>query len=354
MKIERIKESRFTPESLNIKSFGNMFGDHMLVCHYKDDAWGNPEILPFQNMSFSPALQALHYGQSCFEGMKAYKSEEGEVFLFRPEKNFERINNSAIRLDMPPVPKDIFMDGLKKLIDIDRQWVPSTYGMSLYIRPFIFATEPMITARSSKEYMFCIITAVAPDYYAQPLRVKVADRYSRAAPGGVGYAKAAGNYAAAFYPTRLARDEKYDQVIWTDSSTHKVFEEAGTMNVFVRIDDTLYTAPISERILNGVTRNSIIALAQQNGWKVVEEAVTIDQVKEAYKNDSLKEVFGVGTAVVLNTFSAIGFKDMVCELEDLPFEESWGKQLKKQLMNIQFGVSEDPFGWRVLVEEQND
>lgn len=349
MKIERIKESRYKAEYADITDFGNTFGDHMLICEYKNDAWGEPKIIPFQDLPFSPAMQAVHYGQACFEGMKAYKGEDDEVYLFRPEKNFERINNSAIRLDMPPVPKDVFMDGLKTLLDMDRQWVPQKYGMSLYIRPYIFATEPMITARSSEEYMFAIITAVAPDYYAKPLRVKIADRYSRAANGGVGYAKAAGNYAGSFYPTRLAREEGFQQVIWTDAATHEYIEEAGTMNVFVRINDKLFTAPTSDRILNGVTRKSLIELAQRNGWEVEEKSVAVKELMEAHENGTLKEVFGCGTAVVQNSFSAIGYKDTVIELEDLG-EESWGRQLKKQLIDIQNNVTEDPFGWRVKIE----
>lgn len=351
MYIEKVKSSRLTPESLEIKTFGNTFADHMLVCEYKDGVWGEAKIIPFQDMSFSPAMQAIHYGQACFEGMKAYKDENDDVFMFRPEKNFERINTSAIRLNMPPVPKDVFMDGLKALLDIDRDWVPPTYGMALYLRPFIFATEPMITARSSEEFMFCVITAVAPDYYAKPLRVKIADKYSRSANGGVGYAKAAGNYAASFYPTKLAREEGFDQVIWTDASTHEYIEEAGTMNVFVRINDTLITAPISERILNGVTRNSLINIAKHNGWKVEERPIKVSEMKAAHKDGSLKEVFGCGTAVVLNTFSAIGYPDETLDLADMPTEESWGKQLKKQLMDIQNNKSEDPFGWRMKVEK---
>lgn len=353
MQIEKIKTSRYLPEYQEIETFGNTFSDHMLICEYKNDSWNEPKIIPFQDLSFSPAMQAIHYGQACFEGMKAYKDEQGDVFLFRPEKNFERINSSAIRLDMPPIPKDIFLDGLKTLLDLDRQWVPQKYGMSLYIRPFIFSSEAMITARSSQEYIFAIITAVAPDYYAKPLRVKVANRYSRSANGGVGFAKAAGNYAASFYPTRLAREEGFDQVIWTDADEHKYFEEAGTMNIFVRIEDTLITAPISERILNGVTRRSVIELAQRNGWNVEERPIEVREVQEAHQNGSLKEVFGCGTAVVLNTFSAIGYPEKTMELEDLPLEQSWGKQLKKQLMDIQNNISEDPFGWRVKVEKKS-
>lgn len=353
MQIEKIAKSRFTEAAHEIKSFGNTFPDHMLICEYKNGAWGEPKIIPFQDLKFSPAMQAIHYGQACFEGMKAYKDQNDDVFIFRPDKNFERINISAERLDMPAIPEEVFLGGLHTLLDIDRVWVPNKPGMSLYLRPFIFATESMIVARSSQEFMFAIVTAVAPDYYAKPLRVKIADRYSRAADGGVGFAKAAGNYAASFYPTRLAREEGFDQVIWTDAATHQYIEEAGTMNIFIRINDTLVTAPISERILNGVTRRSIIELAKKNGWNVEERQIKVDELKEAHKNGSLKEVFGCGTAVVLNIFSAIGYKDETLEVEELSDDKSWGKQLKKQLVGIQTNNAEDPFGWRVKIERKN-
>lgn len=352
MIIQKTNASRFTPEVFNIQTFGTAFADHMLLCSYKDGKWGDPIIKPYGKLEFTPAISVAHYGQGIFEGMKAYKGANGDVFLFRPEKNFERMNKSAVRLDMPEVPEEVFMDGLKALVDLDRQWVPDTYGMSLYLRPVMFATEEAITARSSNEYLFAILTAVAPNYYNKPLSVKVADRYSRAANGGVGYAKAAGNYAGSFYPTHIAREEGYDQVIWTDDATHTLIEEAGTMNVMVRIGDKLLTAPTSERILNGVTRESMIELAQAEGWDVEVRKITVDEVYNAHKNGELKEVFGVGTAVVVNNYVAVGYGDERLELPDLPLEESYGKMLKKKLVDIQMGISEDPFGWRIKVEEK--
>lgn len=352
MIIEKIKESRFTPEIFNIQGFGTAFADHMLVAEYKDGKWSEPVIKPYGKIEFTPAISVAHYGQGIFEGMKAYKNENGDVYLFRPEKNFERINKSAERLNMPQIPEDIFMEGLKALIDIDRQWVPSKYGMSLYIRPVMFATEEAITARSSNEYMFVILTAVAPNYYNKPLSVKIADVYSRAANGGVGFAKAAGNYAGSFYPTALAREEGYDQVIWTDDATHTYIEEAGTMNVFVRIGNKLLTAPTSERILNGVTRDSMIELAKHLGLDIEIRKITVEEIYNAHKSGELKEVFGVGTAVVVNNYNAIGYGDERLPLEDLSETESYGKMLKKHLVDIQMGINEDPFGWRVKVEEK--
>ncbi|MFA7448429.1 MAG: branched-chain amino acid aminotransferase [Weeksellaceae bacterium] len=350
MIIEKIKDSRFTPEVFNINTFGTAFADHMLLCWYKDGKWGEPIIKPYGKLEFTPAISVSHYGQGIFEGMKAYKGKDDEVFLFRPEKNFERFNKSAVRLDMPQIPEEIFMDGLKALVDLDRDWVPAKYGMSLYLRPVMFATEEAITARSSNEYLFAILTAVAPNYYDKPLSVKIADRYSRAANGGVGFAKAAGNYAGSFYPTHKAREEGYDQVVWTDDATHTLIEEAGTMNVFVRIKDKLLTAPTSERILNGVTRDSVLKLAEKLGIEVEVRPITVEEVHQAHKKGDLKEVFGVGTAVVVNNYMAVGYSDERLELADLPEDESYGKILKKNLVDLQMGIKEDPFGWRVKVE----
>lgn len=350
MIIEKIKDSRFTPEVFNINTFGTAFADHMLLCWYKDGKWGEPIIKPYGKLEFTPAISVSHYGQGIFEGMKAYKGKDDEVFLFRPEKNFERFNRSAVRLDMPQIPEEIFMDGLKALVDLDRDWVPAKYGMSLYLRPVMFATEEAITARSSNEYLFAILTAVAPNYYDKPLSVKIADRYSRAANGGVGFAKAAGNYAGSFYPTHMAREEGYDQVVWTDDATHTLIEEAGTMNVFVRIKDKLLTAPTSERILNGVTRDSVLKLAEKLGIEVEVRPITVDEVYQSHKKGDLKEVFGVGTAVVVNNYMAVGYANERLELADLPEDESYGKILKKNLVDLQMGIKEDPFGWRVKVE----
>ncbi|MDD3771907.1 MAG: branched-chain amino acid aminotransferase [Weeksellaceae bacterium] len=350
MIIEKIEKSRFTPEIFDIKVFGTAFADHMLLSWYEDGKWSEPLIKPYGKLEFSPALSVAHYGQGIFEGMKAYKGEKGNVFLFRPERNFERFNQSAVRMNMPQIPEEIFLDGMKTLIDLDREWVPATYGMSLYIRPVMFAVEEAISARPSTKYLFAILTAVAPNYYDKPLSVKIADRYSRAANGGVGYVKAAGNYAGSFYPTQVAREEGYDQVVWTDDATHTLIEEAGTMNVFIRIGDKLITGPTSERILDGVTRDSIIRLAEDAGIEVEIRKITVEEVYNAYKTADLKEVFGVGTAVVVNNYNAIGYKDERLELQALADEESYGKVLKKKLVDLQMGKVEDPYNWRVKVE----
>lgn len=352
MKIIKIHQSKYDPKTVANAQFGKSFTDYMFVCRCIDGNWQEPEIMPFgTNVGLSPAIMALNYGQACFEGMKAYKNDDDEVFLFRPEMNYERLNKSAVRLAMPEIPYEIFMDGLKTFIDLERQWIPTQFGKSIYIRPVYFATEEMFLARISNEYMFVIMASVANDYYSNPLNVKIAQKFTRAARGGVGYAKAAGNYGASFYPTKLAREEGYDQLIWTDGLEHKYFEESGTMNLFVRIKDTLFTPPTSDTILNGITRDSIIQLAQYNGIEVKQERIAVEDVYNAHKNGTLKEVFGAGTAVVINRFASIGYPQEKLQLTLLSDEESYAVKLKNQLLEIQSGRKEDIFNWRSKVEK---
>lgn len=347
-KTDASRISDFDPENF---SFGSIFTDHMVICEYENGKWGDVRVVPYGPLSFTPALMALNYGQACFEGMKAYKDENGDVFLFRIEKNFERINKSATRLAMPAVPEEVFIGGLKALIDIDRDWVPYGEGKSLYIRPLIFASEEALKARVSEKYIFAIMCTPAQMYYSEPVKVKISDFYSRSAEGGVGFAKAAGNYAGSFYPTKLAEEEGFDQLIWTDDATHTKFEESGTMNVFVRINDTIMTPRTSEKILDGVTRDSFLKLAEIRGYDVKIEDVLVADVIEAAKNGSLKEAWGVGTAVVTTSFKQIAYGDERYDLPLLSDEESFAQTLKNDLVNIQTGKSEDPFGWRIKVEK---
>ena len=351
MIIQKTTQSRIADFDQDNFTFGDYFIDHMVICEYENGKWGEPKLMPYGPLQFSPANMTFNYGQACFEGMKAYKDKDGEVYLFRPQKNFERINKSAVRLAMPEVPEEVFMGGLKALVDADREWVPFGEGKSLYIRPLIFATEEVLKARVSTTYMFAIVASPAKSYYAEPVAVKISDHYSRAASGGVGFAKAAGNYAASFYPTKLAIEEGYDQIIWTDDSTHEYFEESGTMNVFVRINDTIYTPPTSEKILDGVTRDSFIQLAKKNGMDIRIEPIAVKDVIAAYRDGSLKEVWGVGTAVVTSQFKALGFNGERLELQPLQEGESFALQLKKELVDIQTNLAEDPFNWRVKVEK---
>lgn len=350
MIIQKTSSSRLESFDQENYSFGDHFIDHMIICEYDNGKWGEAKLMPYGPLSFSPANMTFNYGQACFEGMKAYKDKDGQVFLFRPRKNFERINKSAKRLAMPEVPEEVFMKGLKVLMDVDRAWIPYGEGRSLYIRPLIFATEEGLKARVAHKYMFAIVASPAKSYYTAPVSVKISDYYSRSASGGVGFAKAAGNYAAAFYPTQMAIEEGYDQIIWTDDATHEYFEESGTMNVFVRINDTIYTPPTSEKILDGITRDSFIQLAKHKGLDIRVEPVAVKTVLEAQKNGTLKEIWGVGTAVVTSVFKAFGYKDQRFELPVLADEDSYALTLKKALVDIQTNQAEDPFGWKEMVE----
>ncbi len=349
-KTTKTRLENFDPENF---SFGNTFIDHMVICEYEDGKWGDVRLVPYGPLEFTPAMMGVNYGQACFEGMKAYKDKDGQVFLFRVDKNFERINKSAERLAIPQIPKEVFIEGLMALCDVDRNWIPYGEDVSLYLRPVVFATEEALKARISSKYMFAIVATPVKAYYTEPVAVKIADYYSRAASGGVGYAKAAGNYAASFYPTKLAIEEGYEQVIWTDDATHTKLEESGTMNIFVRINDVIYTPKISDKILNGVTRDSFIQLAEAKGIEVVVDDILVEDVLNAHKNGTLREIWGVGTAVVVNQFKAVGYKDQHYELPRLSPEDSFAAILKKDLVSIQTNKAEDPFGWRVLVEKVN-
>lgn len=350
MIITKTENSRFPSFDSTNFSFGNTFSDHMVICEYENGAWGEMKLMPYGALSFAPSMMGVHYGQAAFEGMKAYKDKNDEVFIFRPDKNFDRLNKSAVRLAMPEVTEEMFMGGLNALVDIDRDWVSYGEGFSMYLRPVIFATEEALQARISTKYMFAILATPAKNYYTAPIAVKVADYYSRSANGGVGYAKAAGNYGGSFYPTLLARQEGYDQVIWTDQS-HNYFEESGTMNIFVNINNTLITPKTSERILDGVTRDSFIQLANHHNIALEIRDLSVNEVYEAHKNGSLKEVFGVGTAVVMSLFNEIGYKNERLALPELSEDESLAKKLKKALVDLQCNLAEDSFGWRVKVEK---
>ncbi len=347
--IEIISASNSKINSVDFENliFGNVFTDHMLICDYKEGSWQKPIIQPYAPFTIDPSAKVFHYGQAIFEGMKAYKDEEDAVWLFRPEENFHRFNKSAIRMAMPEVPETVFMAGLKKLLQIDQQWVKKGIGNTLYIRPFMIATGHGVIAAPSQEYRFMIILSPARSYYSGEVKVIIAEHFSRAANGGIGAAKAAGNYSAQFYPTKLANDKGFQQIIWTDDATHTKLEEAGTMNVFFRINDTLYTAPTSERILDGVTRKSVIELAQREQIKVEVRPVLVEELITAAKNGTLKEIFGAGTAAVINPIVGFSYQDTYFELPQL--EHSMALNIKEKLTNIQHKFAEDTFGWTVKV-----
>lgn len=347
MKIKKIESSRINSVDFENLNFGAVFSDHMFTCDYVDGKWINPEIIPYQPISVSPASRVFHYGQACFEGMKAFKDDNNDVWLFRPNENYNRIIKSSVRLAMPKFPEELFFEGLNTLLKMDAQWIKPGIGNSLYIRPFIFASEGSINATEACEYKFMIICAPASSYYSGDVKVKIEKSFSRAAKGGVGYAKAAGNYAAQFYPTSLAIDEGYQQIIWTDSSTHQYIEEAGTMNLFFRIEDKLLTAPTSDSILDGITRKSLIQIAKDKGIDVEVRPIKVDELIDAANSGTLIEIFGSGTAVVVLPIVGFGFENKKFDLPKV--ENSWASILKNELNGIQYNLIDDPYNWTVKI-----
>lgn len=347
--IDTVKVAASKIDSIDFENiaFGNVFTDHMLVCDFKDGQWQKPQITPYAPFLLDPSAKVFHYGQAIFEGMKAYKDENDGIWLFRPDQNYERFNKSAERMAMPAIPEEVFIDGLKQLINLEKDWVKKGMGNSLYIRPFMIAIGSGVIAAPSTQYRFMIILSPAKSYYSGEVKVIIADHYSRAANGGIGAAKAAGNYSAQFYPTKLANEKGFQQIIWTDDATHTLMEEAGTMNVFFRINDTLYTAPVSERILDGITRKSLISLAERDGIKIEVRPVLVSEIVEAAKNGTLKEIFGAGTAAVVNPIVGFSHADVYYELPKI--EDSFALQLKDKLTNIQYKTAEDTFGWTVKI-----
>ncbi|MBF6642001.1 branched-chain amino acid aminotransferase [Flavobacterium sp. J49] len=345
--IVRASASKIKDVDFENLAFGNTFTDHMLVCDFREGQWQKPIIKPYEPFLIDPSAKVFHYGQAIFEGMKAYKDENDDVWLFRPDENLHRFNKSAKRMAMPEVPEDIFLGGLNAILDLERDWVKKGLGNTLYIRPFMIAIGSGVIAQPSTQYRFMIILSPARSYYSGEVKVIIAEHFSRAANGGIGAAKAAGNYSAQFYPQKLAQEKGFQQIIWTDDATHTKLEEAGTMNVFFRINDTLYTAPTSERILDGVTRKSLIELAKREGIKVEVRSVLVDELVNAAKDGSLKEIFGAGTAAVVNPIVGFQYKDVYYELPKL--ENSFALELKDKLTKIQYKLAEDTFGWTVKV-----
>ena len=345
--IVRAEKSKISEVDFDNIAFGNVFTDHMLVCDFKEGKWGKPVIKPYEPFMIDPSAKVFHYGQAIFEGMKAYRDENDGIWLFRPDQNLERFNKSAVRMAMPEITEDIFIDGLKAVVELEKEWVKKGPGNALYIRPFMIAIGSGVIAQPSTQYRFMIILSPARSYYSGEVKVIIAEHYSRAANGGIGAAKAAGNYSSQFYPQKLAQEKGFQQIIWTDDATHTKLEEAGTMNVFFRINDTLCTAPTSERILDGITRKSLIELAKREGIKVEERSVLVDELVQGAKDGSLKEIFGAGTAAVISPIVGFQYKEDYYELPKI--DNSMAIQLKDMLTKIQYKQAEDTFGWTVKI-----
>jgi branched-chain amino acid aminotransferase len=342
--ITRVERSKLNEMSLENIPFGRYYTDHMLEADYENGEWKNIEIKPYQPLLLEPSTAALHYGQAIFEGIKAYKDDDGNAFIFRPKDNFKRFNLSAERMQMPTVPEDVFMEGMRMLVDIDKNWIPQNKDHSLYIRPFMFSSDPVIGVKPSDSYKFMIILSPAGPYYNQPIRIYVEEKYVRAAPGGVGQAKAAGNYGASMFATAEAKKNGYDQVLWTDAIEHKYVQEIGTMNVFFIIGDTAITPSLDEgTILGGVTRDSAMTILKEMGFKIEEKRISVDDLIDAHKAGLLYEVFGTGTAATITQIKELRYKDYVMEFD---VENSrTAPELKKLLTDIREGKTEDKHGW---------
>lgn len=347
--IQKTSHSNIDSINWDELEFGRYVSDHMFQCQFSNGSWQQPRILPFQNLSLSPLTLALHYGQSIFEGMKAFYRSDGSINIFRLDKHHERFNKSLHRMSMPMVPYELFRMALEELVRIDKAWVPRSDSEALYIRPLVFASEERFGVKVSEEYQFLVMAGPVPVVYPKPIRVKVEDHFIRAARGGTGFAKCAGNYGGAFYPTQKAREEGFEQVIWTDAFEHEYIEESGMMNLMFVIDGKLVTPPLSDSILDGVTRDSLLQVAEDLGIGTDVRPVSITELKAAFRNKKITEAFGAGTAAVVAPIAVIGISG---ELHELPgyHEESIAFRLKNQLEAIRSGKEADVHNWNYLVK----
>ena len=351
IKIERTTTPKAKPTGK--LGFGKIFTDHMFIMNYTNGkGWHDPRIVPFQDITLSPAAMVYHYGQEMFEGLKAYKGADGEVYLFRPDMNAKRTNASNERLVIPELPEEDFVQAVKAVVDVDRDWVPTEPGTSLYIRPFIIATDEFLGVAPSKTYLFMIILSPSGAYYESglaPVGIWIEDDYVRAVRGGMGYAKTGGNYAASLAAQVKAHDGGYSQVLWLDGVERKYIEEVGAMNIFFKIDGKIVTPMLNGSILPGITRNSVLELCRSWGMDVEERKISVDELLEAQKTGKLEECFGTGTAAVISPVGKLRYKDDVMVIgggEIGPVSQ----KIYDTVTGIQLGKLEDPFGWRVVVE----
>ncbi len=348
IEVQKTKHSRLAETDFSNLPFGKIFADHMFQMDYDDGEWKNAKIIAYEKLLMSPSVAVIHYGQSIFEGMKAYKNEQGEIFLFRPLENYHRFNRSAKRMCMPEISEEAFMEGIRQLVLLDKEWIPTAQGCSLYIRPVMFASDEFLGVRPSDTYKFMIMTSPSAAYYSQPIKVLVERLYARAFEGGTGYVKASGNYGRSLYPSKIAHEKGYQQLIWTDAFEHKFIEESGTMNVIFQVGDTLVTPPVSNTILPGVTRDSVLTLARDMGVNVEERKVSIDELVEAHRKGQLLDAFGTGTAATIAPIELIGFEGEDYMLPPVEARKI-SRKIGEQLQAIRFGKAEDRHGWAVKI-----
>ncbi len=344
----RVKRSRLAEMDFDHLPFGKYFSDHMLEADYDDGEWKLASIKPYQAILFEPSIMALHYGQAIFEGIKAYRNKNGDAFIFRPFDNLKRFNISAERMEMPSVPEEIFIEGMRRLVALDKEWIPTKEDYSLYIRPVMFATDASLGVKASSAYKFLILLSPTGPYYSAPMKIYVEEKYTRASPGGVGFAKNAGNYGASLKATAEAKNQGYDQVLWTDAFEHKWLQEVGTMNVFFVFGNTVVTPPLDEgTILAGVTRDSVIAVLRDQGITVEERRINIEEVVSAHRSGKLTEIFGSGTAATISYIRELKYHDYIMTFDTSSF--NLAPAVKKILTEIREGKRPDTRGWLVKV-----
>ncbi|WKV11896.1 branched-chain amino acid aminotransferase [Marivirga harenae] len=342
--IQKVQNSRINEVDFNNIPFGKVYSDHMFIADYEDGQWSDLRIVPYADLSMAPASSVIHYGQSVFEGLKAYKNSKGEAVVFRPEANAKRLNKSAERMCIPEVPEELFIQAMTELLNLDSAWIPNKENTALYVRPFAFAMDDYIGIKPSEKYRFMIITCPVGAYYSEPVKVKIETEFTRAAKGGTGYAKAAGNYAGSLYPAKLAQKQGYHQLVWTDATEHKYIEESGTMNIMFVINDTLITPEASSTILRGITRDSVLTLARDWGMKVEERRISVNEVIEAAKKGTLQEAFGAGTAATIAHIALIGHDGVDYTLPAIE-ERKFSNKVLKAMDAIKLGEAEDKFDW---------
>ena len=346
-KITTTSESKISKVDWENLPFGKMFSDHMLVMEYSEGEWREPEIMPFGPISFHPATSAIHYGQSIFEGMKANKSSDGEVLMFRPDMNAKRFIESCERMCMPIIPENLFVECVRKFVEIDSDWIPNKPGFSLYIRPFMFSTDEFVGIRPSDTYKFIIFACPVGAYYNEPVNVLIEEHYTRAAEGGVGRAKVAGNYGASLYPAKQGQLKGYHQLLWTDAKTHTFVEESGTMNiVFVINGKILSPTEENDTILRGITKRSVLEVAKVWGYEIEERKITVEEVIAAIKDGSCTEAFGAGTAATIAHINKIGFRGDDYFLPAIETRD-FSLKVEKFMNDLKSGISPDEFGWLV-------